>query len=119
HLGALAVTEPADARRQALKLHALARKTKPTMQGRIIGEEFEREVVCAAYVVRIARQCDKTKRPLASAKKRANVFGHEAGNLEGVVATGIKRLLAYVVAVIERDRAVAFQGEHCFDVPRH
>ena len=84
HLGAFAVAEPADARGQSLKLHAFAREPEPAVERRVFGEEFEREVVRAANVRRVARQSHPAKRPFAFAKKRADVFGHEAGNLEGV-----------------------------------
>src|ERR1041385_3613330 len=109
HLGALAVTEPADARRQSLQVNAFARETQPAIQRAIVRKQLECEVVSLANVFGVARQRDPAKRPFAFAEQRSNVFGHESRNLERVFATGVESLLANVVAVIKRDGAAALQ----------
>src|SRR5689334_23440128 len=109
HLRAFAVTEPADARRQSLKVNAIARQTQPAIQRAIVGKQLEREVVSLANVFRVARQRDPAKRSLAFAEQRANVLRHETRNLECIFATSVESLLANVVAVIKRDRAGALQ----------
>ena len=85
-LRALAVAEPADARRQSLKLDALARHRNPARQRLVVREHLEREAVGAIDVFGIARQRDPAERPAALAEERADVLGHEAGNIEGVLA---------------------------------
>jgi hypothetical protein len=107
HHGALAVSEPADARGQPLKLNAIARKRQPAIQGLVFGKEFEREVVCLAYVFGVARKRDPAEWSFALAEERADVFRDKARNLEGVNAARIECLLAYIVAVIEGDSAAA------------
>src|ERR1041385_9104598 len=77
HLGAFTVTEPADARRQPLKMHAVARETQPAIQRPIFGKHLQREIVSLANVLRIARQRDPAKWPLTFAEERANVLRHE------------------------------------------
>src|SRR6185369_10692649 len=103
-------------RGQSLKMNAVARQTQPAIQRAIIGKHLEREIVSLANVLGIAGQRHPTKRTLALAEQRANVFRDEAGYLERVFATSIERLLANVVAVIESNRARTFQRQHRFDV---
>src|SRR6185369_16159464 len=119
HLGTLAVTEPADTRRQSLEVNAIARQPQPEIQRAIVRKHLEGEIVGLANVSRIARQRNPAKRSFAFAEKRANVLGHETRYLKRILATRIKRLLANVVAVIESDRARTLQREHRLDVPRH
>src|ERR1044072_8851841 len=119
HLRALASAQPADTRGEPLKLPALARKPHPALQRLVFGEEFEREVVCASYVFGRARERDPAERAFALAEERTNVFGNEAGDLEGVSASRVEGELAYVVAVVEGDRAPTLKREHRLDVSRH
>src|SRR4029078_322217 len=105
HLGALAVTQPADARRQSLEVNAFARETQPALQRAIVGQQPEREIVSLADVFRVTRQRNPSKRSLAFAEQRANVLRHESRDLTSVFATGIETLLANVVAVVKRPRA--------------
>src|SRR5882724_11644961 len=90
HLGAFAVTEPADSRRQTLELHPVTRQTQPAIQRLVFRKKFEREIVGFANVIRIARECDPAKRPFAFAKKRTDVFRDKAGNLESVFYSGVE-----------------------------
>src|SRR5690242_6089290 len=86
HLGAFAVTEPADARGQTLEMDAIAGKPQPAIERAIVGKHLEREIVSLANVLRIAGKRDPAERPFAFTKQRPNVFGHEAGNVERVLA---------------------------------
>src|SRR6266850_188948 len=81
HLGAFAVTEPANAGWQTLKLHPVARQAQPAIQGLVIGKKFQREVVRLSNIIRVAGQGDPTERSFAFTKERANVLRHKAGNL--------------------------------------
>ena len=119
HLSAFAVTEPANACRQALELDAIARQTQPAIQRLVVRKKFEREIIGLPNVLGFTRECDPAKRAFAFTEKRANVFGHEAGNLERILTARIEGHLADVVAVIEGNRAVSFQREHRLDVARH
>ena len=99
---ALAVAEPADARRQSLERDPLLRQPDPSAQRRVAGEHLERGLRRCRDVLRIARQRRPAERPLAFAEERPNVLGHEARNLERVGDAGAHRLGADVVAVVER-----------------
>src|SRR3954447_8704483 len=77
HLGAFAVAKPANARGQALELHAIARQTQPAIQGAIVGKQLEREVVSLANVFRIAGKRHPAKRSFAFTKKRPDVLRHK------------------------------------------
>ena len=101
HLSALAIAEPADAGWQTLELDSIARQAQPAIQSLVIGKQFQREIVRLANVFGFARQSDPTKRAFAFAEKRANVFRHEAGNLERIFTACIERHLANVIAIVE------------------
>ncbi len=68
HLGALAVTQPADARRQSLELHPIARKPQPAIQSFVLGKKFERQIISLANVFGFARERDPAKRPFTFAE---------------------------------------------------
>src|SRR5881394_2625276 len=76
------VSEPADARRQSLKLDALLRHTNPAMQRRIIREKLEDRFVGHEQIVRIARQHRPAERALSFAEKRTNEERHKAADFE-------------------------------------
>ena len=67
-LRAFAVSEPADPRRQALKLNSLTRELHPASERLVFREQFERELVGAGNIVGIAAQCDPAKRAASFAK---------------------------------------------------
>src|ERR1700752_871859 len=102
HLSPFAVTKPANARRQSLEMHAIARQTQPTIQRAIVRKHLECQIVRFANVFRISRKRHPSKRSFAFAEKRSNVFGNKARYLERIGASRIKRLLANVVAVVKR-----------------
>ncbi len=43
--GPLAIAQPADARRQSLKLNSFARDAQPTFEPGIVGEQFQRQSI--------------------------------------------------------------------------
>src|SRR4029077_3603956 len=85
---AFAVTEPANARGQTLKMDPLFRELHPAHKRLVFGKQFEGELVGARDVVRLSAQCHPTKRAAPFAKKGANVFRNETGNIECVLNTG-------------------------------
>src|SRR5437016_3582678 len=74
HLDALAVAEPADARRQALELYLLARQANPARQRFVAGKGGEHGLIGAIDVLRIAGESGPAEWPLSFAEQRANVF---------------------------------------------
>src|SRR5258705_7826758 len=119
HFRSLAIPQPADTRRQSLKVNALARKTQPTVKGAVIREQFQSEIIGLTYIFLVTRECHPTKRSLAFAEEWPNVFRHKARNLKGIFATGVERLLANVVAIVKDHRARTFQSQHRLDVTGH
>src|SRR5436190_15912853 len=80
----LAHAEPADARRQALKLHPRARELDPATKMRRIRYRSEHRFFSRMNVGRIAGERDPTEGSLSFAKQRANIGGHEARKRERV-----------------------------------
>src|SRR6266850_707937 len=119
HLSTLAITKPANSRRQSLKLNAIACEPQPTVQRSIVWKKFEGQVVGLPNIIRISGERDPAKRSLAFTEERTNVLRYKSRNLKCVETTGIECLLTYVVAIVEGDGTAAFQREHRFDMPGH
>ena len=100
---ALAISQPADARRQTLKPHALLRQRDPPAQDFVVREHFEHKLVRAMDIGWLAGQRGPAKGTAAFAEKRTDVCRHEAGKIVGVFHALLKGERADVVAVIERD----------------
>src|SRR6266480_99723 len=107
----LAITEPADARGQPLKLDSLFRKFHPAGKSLIFRKQVERELIGARDVFGIAAQCNPAERAAPFAKERPNVFWNKPGNIECVLDAGLFRLSANIVSVIKSYYAFFLQGE--------
>src|ERR1700716_79351 len=81
-----AVSEPADARGQALVVHLLAGGLHPADQRLVLAKLVDDRAVGGRDVRGITRQRHPAERTLALAKERADVGGHEAGKLERALA---------------------------------
>src|SRR5437660_1402649 len=95
---ALAVAQPANPRRQALKLHARPRQLDPAGERLVPRKRLEHRLVRAVNILRVARQSHPAKRTLPLAEEWPDVLRHKAGNAEGVLDPGVVRLRPDVVA---------------------
>ena len=118
-LGALAISEPADACRQALKLDALARQFNPASQAAILREKFEHQIVGDSDIRSLARKRNPPKRPASLAKKRTNIFRNESRKVVSILHATLKRERSNVVSVVKGDRSHLLQPQHAFHVLRH
>src|SRR5687767_6280463 len=109
---ALTVAEPADPGGQSLKLDALLGHADPAMQRCIIGEELENRFIGHKEIVRIAGKCRPAERTFSLAEERPDEQRNEAPDIERVLHTGLQRLSAEVVAVVEGDCAAVLQLDH-------
>src|SRR6185436_5132884 len=84
----LAITEPADARRQPLETDLVASAAQPFVQPVVVGKEIHHSLVGGLNVAWVARQRHPAEWALPLAKQRADVSRYEARKLEGAfVAT--------------------------------
>src|SRR5215469_15522765 len=118
-LSAFAVAEPANTRRQSLKMNSLFRELHPARQNRVFRKEFERQNVGARDVLRISTQSNPAERTFPLAKKRADVLRNEPGDIVSVLDTGFFCLRTDVIAIIEGDRTAFLQFQHRADVLSH
>ena len=51
--------------------------------------------------------------------KEWRIYSERTGNLESILANGIKRKLSYVVSIIKRHRASTLESQHPFNVLGH
>ena len=109
---ALAVAEPADARRQALVGDARARQLEPALQVQVVGEELADGGVGGRDVVGIARERRPAERARARAEERPHVGLDEAGVREGLREAARAGLGAQAVAVVEDLRAALLELDH-------
>src|SRR5438045_716640 len=81
---AVAEPDPADARRQALKLDARLRHVEPLMQVRVVRHQLLDARIGAKDIFRVTRQRGPAERADTAAEQRANIGRHEARELECV-----------------------------------
>src|SRR5579871_3350317 len=115
HAGPFAVAQPADTCRESLKGKAAACEPQPPGKDFVLGKELESKSVCAVDIFGIARERYPAKWSGARAEERANVLRHEAGDEEGLGASGIAGEAADIVAVIEGHGTGTLQCEHGVD----
>ena len=118
-LCALAITEPANPRRQSLKVNSFSCELHPARERLVSRKQFEREPVGARDIFGIAAQRDPSKWPATFTKQRTNVFGNKPGNIECILDASLFRLRANVVSVIKSDGPFFLQSEHGLDVNAH
>ena len=118
-LVALAESEPADPRRQALERDPLAGPAEPVLQPRVVGEELEQRLVGGGDVGRIARERHPAERSASFAERVADERRNESRIVERLREAAELRLRAEVVAVVEGDGAAALQLEDRLDMPHH
>ena len=109
---ALAIPQPADARRETLEVDALLSHANPAPQVGVVGEQLQDRLIRHADILRVAAEGHPAERPLALAEQRPDVGGHEAGVAEGVAHAGVERPLAQVVAVVEDDGTAPLELDH-------
>src|SRR5207237_7793949 len=108
---ALALAQPADARGQSLKCHALLCQRDPASEMVVVWKQFQHELVGTPQISGVSRQGDPAERPLPLAEQRSDVLRYETGNGERIRHTRVMRFGANVVAVIEGDRARSLEGK--------
>ena len=115
----VALPEPTDASRQALKFYFFPRHLYPSRKRFIFRKEFEDEPVRHRNIFRVARKRYPPERSLPLAKERTDIFGNETGKIESVFHSRRFCLTAKIIAVIERHRASLLKFQHRPDVPGH
>src|SRR5262249_10912029 len=118
-LRSLAVTKPADPRRKSLEVNSLLSQFNPAAEACVFREEFEDQFVGGIDVLWIARECYPAKRSFAFAEEWADVFGHEAGNVVGVLDSNQLGLSADVIAVVKGYGSTALQLQHRLHLLAH
>src|ERR1041385_1594813 len=114
--GSLAISKPADARRQTLEMDLVTRKTNPPVENFIFGKQFEYDLVRDFDITRVSRQCDPPERPAPFGKHGADIRWNEAGEVVGVLHAAFISHRPDVVAVIEGDCTPLLHIEHRLDV---
>src|SRR5438552_2249065 len=118
-LSAIAIAQPANARRQTLEMDSLLCQFQPARKSLVLWKKFERKLISPRDVGWIAAQRDPSKRTFSFAEERAAILQHEPSNIEYLFDAGLFRLRANVVPIIESNRAALLQREHRIDVHRH
>ena len=115
----LAVTEPADAGRQALEVDLLPGQGDPAGERGVVLELAQDDVVDPGDVGRVSGQGCPPERAAADAEQRPDEGGDEPGKVEGVGDPAGHGLGADIVAVVEDDGASALELQHGLDVHGH
>src|SRR3954468_14813952 len=80
-LRSLAVSEPADPRRQSLKLDALARQIDPAVENAVLWEQLQHQIVGHGNIGGIAGKRRPTERPASLPTKRTNICRNKPGKI--------------------------------------
>ena len=115
----VAEPDPADARRQALETDARARHVEPVVQMPVVRHQLLDLGVGPENVLGIARQRGPAERADPATEQRADIGGHEAGEVERVGDAFLLRHLADVVAIVHGGNAGAMEIEHRAHMHRH
>src|ERR1700691_3497718 len=116
---ALPEADPADSRRQPLKLDSRASHVEPAMKMRIVRDQLSDLRIGFVDVLGIAGEGGPTERSDAAAEQRPYVLGHESRNIEGSRHALIERHLTNVVAVVEHRQTHGLEAQHELDVLGH
>ena len=116
---AVAVAEPADARRQPLERHTSTGEIKPSLEKSVLRKQLPELGIDHRDVGRVAGQCGPPKRADAAAEKRPDIRRDEARICECVFDSCLARLPSQVVAIIENIAARPDEREHRLDVHRY
>src|SRR5476651_1164854 len=98
---ALPEPDPADARRQSLKLNPRARHVEPAVQMRIVRNQFPHFRIGLVNILGFAGERGPAEWPNSAAEQRADILRHETGDIEGARDARVEGDLANVVAVVE------------------
>jgi len=118
-LGAFAVAEPVDAGGQPLEGDPFAGQRDPALDKAVVRESAQQRHVRDRDVVRVAGQRDEAERPDALAEQRPNVARHDPWVVERLRQSGLARLAAQVVAVVEDLGTGPGEADHCPAVLDH
>src|SRR2546428_174538 len=106
---AFAITEPANARGQPLKLNALACEPHPARERLVFRKQLQSETIGARDVRRVPAQGHPPEWAAAFAKKRPNVFRNESRNIERVLDACFFRLVSITFSASSSDQAILSQ----------
>src|ERR1700730_4209808 len=115
----LAVSQPANTRRQSLKLYAFLRKLYPTTEMLVVREHLQYQLIGARNVGGFTRQCCPPERAFAFAEQGTNIGGHKTREIVSVFEPLFVGEGADIVSIVERNCAEVLQIEHAFDMFRH
>ncbi len=115
----LAISEPADAGRQALEMDLLPGHADPAGKRLVLREEIEYRRVGSGDVGRVAREGSPPERAPALTEQRPDVCRHEARKRERAGISGEFRLAADRVAVVEDFGTRVHEAHHGLHVLGH
>ena len=116
---ALAVPEPADARRQPLEGDALAGRGDPARERLVLGEFLQHGAIRLGDVRGVAGERHPAEGTPSLAEQRSHVGRYEPGVGEGSLEAAQQRLRAQAVAVVEDLRAGVQEADHGGTVRGH
>src|SRR5579864_3826615 len=98
---ALAITKPANSRRQSLELDSLLRQLNPAPQNPVLWKKLQHKVIGQVNIRRLARQGHPAERTASFAEQRANICRYESRKVIRILHATLKRKGPDVVAIVE------------------
>src|ERR1700754_2082399 len=101
HLRSLAITKPANSRRQPLEVHSISGESQPTIKRSVLRKHFQRQIVSLANVIFDSGKRHPAKRPFSFAEQRTNILRKKARNFESIFTARIKAFLGNVFTKVK------------------
>ncbi len=111
--------DPADSRRQSLKLNAITCHIQPAMQMWVVGDELFYLGIRLVNILWVTAQGDPAKRTDAATKQRSNIRRNETGKIKGISNAVVFGNLPNVIAVVECGNSQPVKFKHGADVHGH
>ena len=112
----LTLSQPANPRRQSLKLNLLLSQSNPTLQTLVLGEQFQNLIVGHLDIMRIATQRHPSERTFALTKQRTNISRYKTRKIEGIFQPLFQSPTAQIVTIIKSNATHLLQFKHQLDV---
>ena len=96
-----AIAQPADARRQSLKLYFFLRHLYPAFEVIVFREHFQNQAIGASNVRSLAGKRGPAERAFAFAKKRTNISWNKTREVVGVLQARFGSVVADIVSVVK------------------
>ena len=116
---AVTKSNPADARRQALKRNPLPCHVQPVVEMGVVWKQLLHRLIGPVYILWITRQCAPPERTDPLAEQRPDIGRNKPRKCKGVIQPFFEGDLANIIAIIQRRHTVVPEINHRLHMRLH